>query len=520
MNDLLKCPLCGLDSEGLPHRPKDETGVSCRKCGDFYIDGILTCGGSPADDEGRAILSGSAKWAKILGLPPLDITAANVDKLIEGKKDISQEDKIDLILRYYSSVDPKVGHRIPFNSQFDLPVIYSPDSTEFYYLLYELAHKRHGYLDVGKTGLGGRGFLSITPKGWERLNRLDRIKLADDKLEIIAAKIDKATETKLGDAQQKASLTGMVRSSALDHQIAAIMLDAVKSKLGQRLKIDKEVVFGVEVIADIDDINFLSQRVRSFWQAISGSFLKSLTGLGINESKKAEVTRDIEDEIKLLLIDLRTGEVRKDRTQAEENKVPNNPGTPDPKRVMVVHGRNEKARKALFELLRAVDLNPIEWGEAIKETNKAAPYVGEILDEAFNKAQAIVILLTGDDMACLREEYVSPTDAPHEGIPSPQARSNVIFEAGRAFGTHPDRTVLVELEKEKTRPFSDIAGRHAVRISNRPNARKDLVDRLRTAGCAVSTDYRSDWMDAGDFDDAALSTEPLVKSPEKEERDK
>jgi predicted nucleotide-binding protein len=35
--------------------------------------------------------------------------------------------------------------------------------------------------------------------------------------------------------------------------------------------------------------------------------------------------------------------------------------TPDKRRVFVVHGRNILARDAVFELLRAIDLYPIEW---------------------------------------------------------------------------------------------------------------------------------------------------------------
>ena len=45
------------------------------------------------------------------------------------------------------------------------------------------------------------------------------------------------------------------------------------------------------------------------------------------------------------------------------------------RKVFVVHGRDFRARDALFELLRALDLSPIEWGDAVALTGKAAPYV-------------------------------------------------------------------------------------------------------------------------------------------------
>lgn len=62
---------------------------------------------------------------------------------------------------------------------------------------------------------------------------------------------------------------------------------------------------------------------------------------------------------------------------------------PNPKRVFVVHGRNTKLRDSLFAFLRAIGLEPIEWPQAIALTRKATPYVGEILEAAFNHAQAV-----------------------------------------------------------------------------------------------------------------------------------
>jgi predicted nucleotide-binding protein len=41
---------------------------------------------------------------------------------------------------------------------------------------------------------------------------------------------------------------------------------------------------------------------------------------------------------------------------------------PDPTKVFVVHGRNEKARIAMFAFLRAIGLQPIEWSEAVSLT--------------------------------------------------------------------------------------------------------------------------------------------------------
>lgn len=170
----------------------------------------------------------------------------------------------------------------------------------------------------------------------------------------------------------------------------------------------------------------------------------------------------------------------------------------DPERarkVFVVHGRNESARKAIFEFLRAIGLSPIEWSEAIKMTGEASPYIGRVLDVALHQAQAIVVLLTPDDIAYLRSEYASGEDDP-EIEPLGQARPNVLFEAGMAMGRAPDRTVLVEFGK--SRPFSDVAGRHALRMDGSPRRRKELAERLQTAKCAVNI-TGDDWLEAGDL---------------------
>lgn len=165
------------------------------------------------------------------------------------------------------------------------------------------------------------------------------------------------------------------------------------------------------------------------------------------------------------------------------------------KKVFVVHGRNLAARDAMFGFLRAIGLEPIEWSTAISATGSASPYIGQALDAAFAMAQAVVVLLTPDDIAYLRPGYASG-DADPERVPTPQARPNVLFEAGMAIGRHPERTVLVELGS--LRPFSDVAGRHAVRLDNSAAKRNDLATRLKASGCDVSTSG-SDWLSVGDF---------------------
>jgi predicted nucleotide-binding protein len=168
----------------------------------------------------------------------------------------------------------------------------------------------------------------------------------------------------------------------------------------------------------------------------------------------------------------------------------------DPRKVFVVYGRNEKIRKAMFVFLRSIGLQPLEWGDLINATGVAAPYIGDILDKGFAIAQAVVVVLTPDEYACLRPELRGAHDPPEDVHPTPQARPNVLFEAGMAFGRHPDRTVLVEVGY--VRPFSDKAGRHVVRFDGSVRARQDLAHRLQAAQCPVNM-TGDDWHDAGDF---------------------
>ena len=172
----------------------------------------------------------------------------------------------------------------------------------------------------------------------------------------------------------------------------------------------------------------------------------------------------------------------------------------DKRRVFVVYGRNREANDATFAFLRALDLDPIEWGEAIKMANKGTPHPEEVLRAAFSNAQAGVILFTGDDVARLGKRYLTAHDPPDERSFTPQVRPNVLFEAGMAWGTFSDRTIIVELGR--TRELSDIKGLHTIRISNSVARRQALADRLRSARCLVKTEGRTDWHTAGDFDSA------------------
>jgi predicted nucleotide-binding protein len=175
----------------------------------------------------------------------------------------------------------------------------------------------------------------------------------------------------------------------------------------------------------------------------------------------------------------------------------------DPRQVFVVHGRNIAIKEAMFDFLRSVGLNPREWEELVAETGSASPYIGQVLKVAFEIAQAAVVLFTPDDEARLRELYRGAQEPTYETELTPQARQNVLFEAGMAMGWADHRTVLVQVGH--TRPFSDIAGRHTVHLQNTEESRRILALRLRVAGCPVDI-TGSEWKTTGSFDIESTQT--------------
>jgi predicted nucleotide-binding protein len=181
-------------------------------------------------------------------------------------------------------------------------------------------------------------------------------------------------------------------------------------------------------------------------------------------------------------------------TAAESNNPV--PEASDPSSVFVIHGRDRALRDSMFDFLRAIGLHPLEWEELVLQTGSASPYIGDVLEVALSRAQAVVVLLTGDDEARLREPLLTPGDPPHETELTRQARPNVLFEAGMAMARSVDRTVLVQVGH--LRPFSDIGGRHLVLLSDDSPSRQNLANRLQGAGCPVSL-IGVDWHSAGSF---------------------
>jgi predicted nucleotide-binding protein len=144
-------------------------------------------------------------------------------------------------------------------------------------------------------------------------------------------------------------------------------------------------------------------------------------------------------------------------------------------RVMVIHGRNEPARAAVFGILSALGLEPIEWDDAVKESGKASPHNLEAVRAAMDAAQVIVALFTPDDIAHLRHELA---DTPEEA--RGQARPNVLIETGMALALKPKDTILVHAGA--SRPVTDLDGLNYVSL---PDRLSSLANRLKDRGCRI-----------------------------------
>ena len=185
-------------------------------------------------------------------------------------------------------------------------------------------------------------------------------------------------------------------------------------------------------------------------------------------------------------------------------------GARDPRRVAVMHGRDIAARTAVFDLLRRLGLHPMEWDELVGQTGSAAPYSGEVVAVAFEVAQAVVVVLTPDDIGFLHPDLRGARETEDDREPTGQARLNVVLEAGMALQSRPMQTVLVEIGR--TRTISDLAGRNTVRLDGGAKAINSLATRLERAGCPVDRG-RSDWLDADSFArlDALSRTPPPAR---------
>src|SRR5262249_31145682 len=154
----------------------------------------------------------------------------------------------------------------------------------------------------------------------------------------------------------------------------------------------------------------------------------------------------------------------------------------------VVYGRNVDAARQMGLFLNGLGLEPILF-EDVRSKLGGTPTVDQIITTGMKKAHGVVAVFTGDEHATLRSELRYESDTP-EDVVRWQARPNVIFEAGMAFGRARKRVVLVLFGGVSL--FSDVAGIHVIRPTNDPDGHRATLRKiLRDMKCKVTNS--SEW---------------------------
>lgn len=153
----------------------------------------------------------------------------------------------------------------------------------------------------------------------------------------------------------------------------------------------------------------------------------------------------------------------------------------DATKVFVVHGRDMRPVEVIKQYLLYLGLHMMPWSEAVKLTGESQPHTYDVVKAGMNGAAAVIVIFSPDDEARVKPEFSSDDD-PDRHVQG-QARQNVLLEAGMAFATERRRTIFVK--SAPTRDISDIAGFNWVKLDGRWDSRKDLKNRLESAGAAV-----------------------------------
>ncbi|MBA7648284.1 hypothetical protein ES703_56068 [subsurface metagenome] len=317
MEKKVTCYLCSLESNFFPSKGVLH-GISCKRCGDYYMDDFLIECGEPTKTEDKSILSGYTKWEKELKHPIPEIKNENYEKIIRDNKDYSDTEKVDKLLLYYSENQPKRGSLIPYDSEIDYPITFSNDGQEFFYLLNDLANKNLGFVRVET-----RNSIRIMPEGWKRIEWFKKVELADEKYDIERDKIMKKISTIEMELIEQTNVKGSRYSSGLARKRKNLYLDGTIQKLEKKLEIDKRVISGLEIVSKPGDLNFLIGRIRKlveFEKNFLTDKLKEVyqnckTSQGIFDHDIAEVHKDVDSKMKEILVDLKIEGLKEEKVK-------------------------------------------------------------------------------------------------------------------------------------------------------------------------------------------------------------
>jgi hypothetical protein len=250
--------------------------------------------------------------------------------------------------------------------------------------------------------------------------------------------------------------------------------------------------FGYYLSEELGDFDLTPKRIRACYDAAcipppaniadsmkkSGAFVRTSTGTTLHREARSRIQNSLQ------------APGMEEHVNAGSSVAGSRDKTAN---VVVVHGRDSGLRDGMFQFLRSIGLTPVEWNEAVRRTGRGTPYTGEVVDALFHEAQAVIVILSPDERVELRPDLKTQDSVDDSGW---QPRPNVFIEAGMSLARDEAHTILVQIGA--VRQASDLLGRNSVHLDGSPTTRNDLIERLRTAGCAVST-VGNDWLRVGNF---------------------
>lgn len=189
-----------------------------------------------------------------------------------------------------------------------------------------------------------------------------------------------------------------------------------------------------------------------------------------------------------------------DRSQAEAAEEPIRDEAELERSIFVVYGRDAAVNRAVFQLLRQLDLKPLEWELLVHGADGGmTPPLSEVVINAPKLASAAVVVLSPEDRVLLHAQLRKPKEDRHELHPMLQPRPNVLVELGIVLGVYPRRTLILEFGE--LRPIADLNGLNTVRFDQSTDyvdALRKIAGRLKKAGIPVD-DSGSDWLNPAPF---------------------
>jgi hypothetical protein len=145
------------------------------------------------------------------------------------------------------------------------------------------------------------------------------------------------------------------------------------------------------------------------------------------------------------------------------------------KTVFIIYGRDSDAHDELVKFIRAVGLDELPF-EAVADGLGPNPFIADVVITGIQKADAVIALFTPDEQAVLYDPQSGRSLSREERGSRWQARPNVMFEAGVAFG-HSKREPILTVLGADVSLFSDVAGKHFIRLEA-SKAKRQLFNRL------------------------------------------